>query len=71
MGLALGNRSDSGGGGVENRLLLEMHFFLRETRKCDAFVTSCRKLECAATACSYLRMFEEGGDASDVQAQAS
>lgn len=27
MGLALGNRSDSGGGGVENRLLLEMHFF--------------------------------------------
>lgn len=45
--------------------------YLRGGQKCGIFVTPCLKLEFAAAKCSYLRMFEEGGDASDVQAQAS
>lgn len=44
---------------------------LKQQQQCGVFVTPRRKLEFAAAACSYLRVFEEGGDASDVQAEAS
>lgn len=65
---ALRNSSDSR---EDSSASYWLTYFKHQQQQCGVFVTPRRKLDFAAAARSYLRVFEEGGDASDVQAEAA